>query len=85
MLNLAIANKSIENSNKKAVNTLLARLYLSLGHFYLLVYDYNKSLIAYQKFYSLKAHRLQVNAFVLSSSLSKVYLYSIFILFWLLI
>lgn len=39
----------------------LAKLYLSLGHFYLLVYDYAKSLNSYQKFLTFKINKLQVN------------------------
>jgi len=50
--------KSIER--KKTKYTQVAKLYLSLGHFYLLIYDYAKALECYQKFYKFKLHKLQV-------------------------
>ena len=43
----------------------LARLHLMLGHLYLLIYDYVKSLNAYQKFATYRVHKLQVCACVL--------------------
>ncbi len=46
---------------KKTKYTQVAKLYLSLGHFYLLIYDYAKALECYQKFYKFKLHKLQVS------------------------
>lgn len=44
----------------------MAKLYLSLGHFYLLVYDYNKSLKSYQTFSKFKIYKLQVTFYIIN-------------------
>ena len=49
--------------SKKVKYIQVAKLYLSLGHFYLLIYDYAKALECYQKFFKFKLHKLQVNEF----------------------
>ncbi|CAF0782890.1 unnamed protein product [Brachionus calyciflorus] len=48
-------NKKIKQNRIKQ-----AKIYLSLGHFYLLVYDYLKSLQCYQKFSSFNVNKLKV-------------------------
>ena len=45
---------------KKTKYFQAAKLYLSLGHFYLLIYDYAKALECYQKFFKFKLYKLQV-------------------------
>jgi len=51
----------ILNTDKhKCKYVQLAKLYLSLGHFYLLIYDYSKALECYQRFYRFKINKLQV-------------------------
>lgn len=45
---------------KKCKYIQLAKLYLSLGHFYLLIYDYSKALECYQKFFKFRINKLQV-------------------------
>ena len=49
-----------ELEKKKSKYIQVAKLYLSLGHFYLLIYDYNKALECYQKFYKFNLYKLQV-------------------------
>lgn len=50
---------------KRSKYTQVAKLYLSLGHFYLLIYDYSKALECYQKFFNFKLHKLQVSKLVI--------------------
>jgi hypothetical protein len=52
---------SLDNDKHKCKYVQLAKLYLSLGHFYLLIYDYSKALECYQRFYRFKINKLQVN------------------------
>ncbi|RNA20674.1 histone demethylase UTY isoform X1 [Brachionus plicatilis] len=40
-----------------------AKVYLSLGHFYLLVYDYSKALQSYQKFVTFNVNKLKDSTF----------------------
>lgn len=47
----------------------LAKLYLSLGHFYLLIYDYAKALSSYQKFLTFKINKLKVTKTIFVSKL----------------
>lgn len=49
-----------ELEKKKSKYIQVAKLYLSLGHFYLLIYDYAKALECYQKFYKFNLYKLQV-------------------------
>ena len=47
----------------KAKRRHLAKLYLALGHFYLLIYDYLKALNSYQTFLTFKVNKLKVSKF----------------------
>ena len=53
---------------KKRKYMQLAKLYLSLGHFYLLIYDYSKALDCYQRFFKFRLHKLQVSVRHINSS-----------------
>lgn len=50
---------------KKCKYIQLAKLHLSLGHFYLLIYDYSKALECYQKFFKFRINKLQVKLLLL--------------------
>ena len=61
---LASADDKKINTNSeltKCKYIQLAKLYLSLGHFYLLIYEYSKALECYQKFFKFRINKLQVN------------------------
>ena len=55
-----VSNSKTSRINQKRQRQHLAKLYLSLGHFYLLIYDYAKALHSYQKFLTFRINKLKV-------------------------
>ena len=59
---LSVTKETDDLEDRKQMQ--LAKLYLYLGHFYLLLYDYQKALNAYQKFATFKIISLQVSELI---------------------
>jgi hypothetical protein len=59
-------NRQEMKKKLKSNRIKLAKHYLALGHFYLLIYDYVKALHAYQKFLQFKVNKLKVCNFFFS-------------------